>query len=111
LAAVPAALGGVLNAGKYLIAAAWRAIGQRLALARAGRHGAACRVVVGSRVEVRIGVVFATLAKRCGPLDELTAPVVFANRGELGELELTATCRRHDWRMPTALAITDSFAL
>jgi hypothetical protein len=48
---------------------------------------------VGRRVEGRIGVVFATLAKRCGPFDELTAPIVVGNRWELGELALTATQR------------------
>lgn len=110
LAAVPAALGGVSNAGKYLTAAGWRPLGQRFALARAGRHGAACRVVVGRRIERRIGVLFATLVKRCGPFDELTAPIVVGNRWELGELALTATCRRRDWRMTAALAISDSIA-
>ncbi len=75
LAAVPAALGDVLNAGKYLIAAAWRAIGQRLALARAGRHGAACRVVVGRCVEGGIGVVFATPRQRWPTWGELAATI------------------------------------
>ena len=104
-AVVPAALGGVSNAGKYLIAAAWRAIGQRFALARAGRHGAVCRVVVGCRVKGRIGFAFATLAYTCGTWTELAAPITSDHDREHGVVDVGISVAVVDhWRKTRALA-------
>ena len=76
-----------------------------LALGHVGPSVRVSRVVVGSRVERRVGFVNATVGQRCGSTWELAAPVTRHDERKLSPVCFDiATTVIGDWRIASALA-------
>jgi len=96
-----------LVAAKYLNFAGVRSIVSPVVPATTGRHGAVCRVVVGRRIERRIGIVVATRGRLCGTRLELAAPIRMRDDRKDGEprTETALFAQRDTWRLASAFAV------